>query len=140
MAETLVEKLTKTPEGMRDFQREHLILEVTEAIAEAMEEQDIDRSELARRLGKTRGYITQLLAGTANMTLKTVADVFTAMGRYIRVQHAPIEQLLGKQPSMKFSMTLSKDQVAVNNWPAQPSPPETTQQANRKTNSPLIAA
>ncbi|WLD10858.1 helix-turn-helix transcriptional regulator [Planctellipticum variicoloris] len=38
------------------------------------------RSELADRLGKSKGHITQILDGTANLTLRTVSDVFFALG------------------------------------------------------------
>ena len=81
MAETLTEGLTKTPGGMRLYQQERAIQELTDLVCELMEEQQVDRSELARRLGKTTGYITQLLDGRTNMTVRAMSDVLTALGR-----------------------------------------------------------
>ena len=78
-AETLTEKLTKTAEGMRLYQQERAILEVTELICQLMDEQNVSRAELARRLDRTKGYITQLLDGRANMTVRTISDVFAAL-------------------------------------------------------------
>ena len=88
--ETLTERLTKTAEGMRLYQQERAILEVTELVCEVMEQENINRSELARRLGKTKGYITQLLDGRANMTVRTVSDVFTALDRAVHFQEGPV--------------------------------------------------
>ena len=49
MSETLIERLTKTAEGMRLYQQERAIQELTELACEIMAEQDVSRSELARR-------------------------------------------------------------------------------------------
>lgn len=57
-----------------------------------MEETQITRAELARRLGTSKGYVTQLLDGTANMTLRTVSDVFVALGREFHPGETPIDQ------------------------------------------------
>jgi transcriptional regulator with XRE-family HTH domain len=80
---TFVEEVASTEEGKRAFNQECAILELTELICRIMEQTDVSRAELARRLGKTKGYVTQLLDGRANMTLRTIADVFTALGRTI---------------------------------------------------------
>lgn len=90
MTETLVERLTRTPEGMRLYQQERAIQEITELICEVMEEEPISRSELAKRLGKSKGYITQLLDGRSNMTVRTISDVFTALRRAVHFQEGPL--------------------------------------------------
>jgi antitoxin component HigA of HigAB toxin-antitoxin module len=67
-----------------DFERlvaqESLILEATEEICRILENQDISRSELARRLGKSKAFVTQVLSGERNMTLNTAADLAFALG------------------------------------------------------------
>ncbi len=65
------------------FQQERLLLDVTELMQKALDETGTRRSELAKKLGLTRGRITQLLGGEENLTLRTVADVFTAMGKHL---------------------------------------------------------
>ena len=90
MQGTLIEKLNKDSEEMRLFQQEMLILEVTELISELMEDKKIKKSELAERLGKTKGYITQLLDGRANMTLRTVSEVFYALNSSVNVSSKPL--------------------------------------------------
>ena len=90
MAQTWVEKHTADPERMKAFQQERLILEVTELISRLMEEQSVSKTQLADRLGKTKGYITQLLDGRANMTLRTVSDVLFVLGRTLVVSDVPL--------------------------------------------------
>ncbi len=68
-----------------EFILEELILDVTEQICAAMEGQDISRSELAQRLGVSRAYITKLLNGQGNMTLRTLVAVGHALGVEVNV-------------------------------------------------------
>jgi len=80
---TFVEKIASTEEGKRGLNQERAILELTELICEIMEEENVTRADLARRLGRSKGFVTQLLDGRANMTIRTIADIFTALGRTI---------------------------------------------------------
>ena len=91
MGETLIDKLTATPEGMKLYQQERLILEVTELICELMEGAGVKKSELAERLGRSKGYITQLLDGRANMTLRTISDVLWALDSSLHVSSGPLD-------------------------------------------------
>lgn len=59
--------------------QEQLILEVTEKLIEALGDAGVSRAELARRLGRTPGFVSQVLAGGRNLTLRTVADVAAAL-------------------------------------------------------------
>jgi transcriptional regulator with XRE-family HTH domain len=90
---TLKEKLTQTPEGLRTWHQERTLFDTANVVCELMNETGVSRSELAERLGKSRGYITQLLDGRANMTLRTVSDVFVALGRQFHPAHSPLEPL-----------------------------------------------
>lgn len=92
MAKTLTEKLTQTAEGMRLYQQERAILEVTELICQLMDERDMSRSELAKRLGRTKGYITQLLDGRANLTVRMISDIFTALDCAVHFQETSLGQ------------------------------------------------
>ena len=80
MPATWITELAEDEEGRRLLEQERLILEVTESIANVMEEQGISRDELAKRLGKPPAFVTRLLRGD-NLTLRTLADVFYAMNR-----------------------------------------------------------
>jgi hypothetical protein len=44
-----------------------------------MERRKVGRAELARRIGRSKPYITQLLRAPSNLTLRTLADVAWAL-------------------------------------------------------------
>lgn len=85
-----LDQLLRDPDYLRTYQQEKLILEATEQIAEAMKEAEVSKADLARRLGRTRSYITQILSGSRNMTLRTWADVLTALKKEARVAVVPL--------------------------------------------------
>jgi transcriptional regulator with XRE-family HTH domain len=64
----------------RTYAREDLIYNVTEDLLVQMEQLSVTKLELARRLGKSRSYVTQMLSGARNMTLGSLSDVCFALG------------------------------------------------------------
>lgn len=70
----------------RAFAREELIYNVTEDILLAMENRKVTQQELARRLGKSRSFVSQVLNGTRNMTLGSLSDICFALDLKPRVQ------------------------------------------------------
>ena len=90
MFEDLEEKLHKDPELKKHHQQEKLILDVTELIAKQMEKNKINKTKLAGLLGVGSSHITQLLDGTRNMTLRTIADVFTALDAELVINTASL--------------------------------------------------
>lgn len=117
MMATLTERLTRTPEGMRLFQQERAIQEITEIVCEIMEEQEVSRSALAERLGKTKSYVTQLLDGRANMTVRTISDVFTALDRAVHFQEGPLQATV-RAPSILLTVSPAGEESGVC-WPAE---------------------
>ena len=77
---TLLEKYLEDPEFARLMAQGDLIMEVTETLCELLEKEKISRKELADRLGKSKGFISQLLNGGRNLTLRTVADILHVLG------------------------------------------------------------
>lgn len=69
--------------------QESLILDVTEEICRVLESTKINRQELAKRLGKSKGFVTQVLSGERNMTLRTAADLATALDHRLHVKAVP---------------------------------------------------
>ena len=77
---TLLDKYLEDPEFARLMAQGDLIMEVTETLCELLEKEKISRKELADRLGKSKGFISQLLNGGRNLTLRTVADIIHVLG------------------------------------------------------------
>lgn len=103
MKKTLLERFVEDPKNRRLFLQERSILEVTELIEARLRELGINRSELARKLGKTKGWVTQLLDGEANKTIRTVADVFAVLGFEYHSSTRPIQ--IGKARAVEEKET-----------------------------------
>jgi transcriptional regulator with XRE-family HTH domain len=73
-------KQTQDPSLHRLVRQEEFILEVTEALSRALTESGMTQSKLAEKLGCTRGFVSQVLAGGRNLTLRTVSDIALALG------------------------------------------------------------
>ena len=71
------------------LRQEELILEATELLSTKMAENDISKADLARRLGKTKAFVTQCLSGEQNLTLRTLADLFGAIGYKLQLEATP---------------------------------------------------
>jgi transcriptional regulator with XRE-family HTH domain len=91
MTMSVSERVAKSPERMKHFQAVRLEMEITELLCELMDKQGVSRAELARRLGASPPYITKILRGQTNMTLKTISDCFFALGRSVRVVDRPLD-------------------------------------------------
>jgi len=76
----------------REMAEEGLILDVSQQLFEVMEDEGITKSELASRLDCSKAYITKLLRGPSNMTLRKVAEVFFTLGRVIKLKAVPVEE------------------------------------------------
>ena len=56
------------------------IVRVTKQLEEAMEIAGVNRKSLAKRLNKSKGWVTQLLDGDKNKTIRTIAYAFSVLG------------------------------------------------------------
>ena len=115
---TLTEKLNQTPEDIKLYQRVCAIFEATELICQAMDRMDVNKADLAKRMGKTKGYITQLLNG-ANMTISTLSDVFVALGRSIHFFDCTLSPSDPVPPvlTMPVDMRIEWPQNCASGWP-----------------------
>ena len=75
-----------------DYLYEGVVLELTEQIAAQMKERGISRSDLAERLGTSRAYVTKLLDGHENMTVKTLVRVANALEMKVGMKLVPRER------------------------------------------------
>jgi len=82
----LDQELETNPEALRLFLQEHVILVLTEALYVAIEESGMSRREVAAKVGRSAGYLTRVLRGDINLTLRDAADLFGALGLEISVE------------------------------------------------------
>ncbi len=91
MKKTYAERFLESPVNMRLYQQERAISEITGLIWKALKDDDLSQVALAERLGKTKGFVSQLLEDGANKTIRTVADVFAVLGQELHFEIRPID-------------------------------------------------
>lgn len=72
-------------EDSPDLEAERLILDATEMLIALMEREGVSRTDLADRIGKSKGHVSQLLNGGRNMTLRTLAEVAFALDSRVSI-------------------------------------------------------
>jgi transcriptional regulator with XRE-family HTH domain len=82
------DELSASREGRRLLEQETLVLAATELICELLEKKRLSRAELAKRIGKSKAFVSQILSGRRNMTLRTLAEVAWALDARIEMHPA----------------------------------------------------
>jgi plasmid maintenance system antidote protein VapI len=93
-----------------EFWEEDAIISFTEDVCLAMERAGVSRAELARRLGTSQAYVTKVLRGNANFTIKTMGRLAVALDSELRVHLAPRKShtyWLDRQPVRPRPATVS---------------------------------
>lgn len=94
-----------------DYRLERLLFELAEDICRHMDEQHLTRAELASRLNCSRAYITKVLNGNPNVTLKTLLRIADALGRDVNI-YLP-ERAKISQSTASSAATLSAQHAKV---------------------------
>ena len=81
--------LLQKAEQSDTFQIDNLKVEISEQIYQAMNQQGISNADLARRLGKSRAYVTKLLRGTTNFTLESLVRIGWALSCEVELELLP---------------------------------------------------
>jgi transcriptional regulator with XRE-family HTH domain len=77
------------PKRRRIYERDALAFEASELISRLMEEQQVSKTDLARLVGTSKSHVTQLLSGSRNMTVHTLADLAFALGHKVEIRSLP---------------------------------------------------
>ena len=91
MTKSLIQRITRTTEGMNLYQRERTLLETTDLIHQAMEEHGLTTEELARIVGWSTEGLEKILEGTMPASLQDLTEIFTALGLALHLTTEPIE-------------------------------------------------
>jgi transcriptional regulator with XRE-family HTH domain len=82
---TVYEKYLENENFERIMTQEDFIMEVTENFCKVLNEEHISRSRLAILMRKTKGFISQVLNGGRNLTLRSLADLAFALGYTVSI-------------------------------------------------------
>jgi len=82
---TKFDELMLDPEFRKLYAIEGLIADTAQLICDLLERRKMKRADLARLLNKTPAFVSQLLNGKANMTVRTLAEVVHALGASVKI-------------------------------------------------------
>ena len=88
----LIDRYRKLAEQYKDdpeYILEGLLIDINEQLVGEMERKKITRTQLAKQLNCSNAYITKLLNGTENLTLKKLLEVALALGKEIDIALKP---------------------------------------------------
>ena len=88
MRSWLEEKLEQY-EGHPDLVTHQILLDITEQVASQMLAQGVKKRDLAERLGVSRSYVTRVLEGTPNLTVRSLVRVSLALDCDLRIELRP---------------------------------------------------
>ncbi len=69
-----LDSILSDPATRRRYAQNSLIVDTAVALNKALEAADVNQRELAQRLGRSEGFVSQVLSGGGNLTLRTLAD------------------------------------------------------------------
>jgi transcriptional regulator with XRE-family HTH domain len=83
---TKFDELMLDPEFRKHYAIEGFIGDTAELIWQLLVRRKMKQADLARLLNKTPAFVSQLLNGKANMTIRTLAEVVYALGATVKIE------------------------------------------------------
>ena len=123
---TKFDELMRNPEFEKLFAAEELIANAAQLITDLLELRGWKQIDLAERLGKTPAYVSQLMSGRTNMTIRTLAEIMHALdadakidfvdkkarnkmaGEWRKADTSPFELPMQTVPNTRFSFESHK--------------------------------
>ena len=95
-------ELLKTPE----YWTTHIQLDLYAHIKKYMKDNGLNRTQLAQKLGVTKGYITQVLSGNFNHRLSKLVELSLAIGLVPKIQFIPENEF---SPNTKLKIPIHQE-------------------------------
>ncbi|MDZ4802175.1 MAG: hypothetical protein SGI92_28795 [Bryobacteraceae bacterium] len=116
---TLLEDFVSDPVRRLTYEREALAIDAMEIISDLMEREQVTKVELAGRLKKSKAHVTQVLSGSRNMTLHTLAEVLFALGYKAELRSSPLVEArqIGKAPFAPRNIKVFRSNTSDRNRP-----------------------
>jgi transcriptional regulator with XRE-family HTH domain len=90
----------------RGYWMAQIQLDLFFCVEEYMKKNGLNRSQLAEKLGVTKGYISQVLNGEFNHRIATFVDLALAIGKVPKVEFEDLEELVANE----------REGYSVNKW------------------------
>ena len=85
MTKTSFKKFFERARERSAYWTEVAILDFTAAIWRAMKDKDVSKAELARRLNSSPAYVSKVLGGQANFTIKSMVALAHALNMRVKI-------------------------------------------------------
>lgn len=107
--QTIFEKKLRKISRTTSFKTRKLVMDVNELIVSDLVAKEMRRSQLAAAIGRDKSFVSRMLNGSPNTTLKTLVMVADALGKDVSIQFVP-----QAMPAMKpvRETVMSMDQPA----------------------------
>ncbi|MCH7970366.1 MAG: helix-turn-helix domain-containing protein [Chloroflexi bacterium] len=93
-----------------EFLAELLALQVTNQITLIMDKQELSLREMADRVGVSSAYLSRVLSGNPNMTVKTIAKFAVALGLHAAIRFEELVRAVDTRFDYKSS---SKQEISI---------------------------
>jgi len=107
------EELLKSPE----YWFEEAQNELYRQVISFMEKEGLNQTQLAERLGVSKGYISQILKGEFNYTLKKLIEISMAIGKVPKIEYQSIADVVKEDTQSHY---LPYAHQAENTYAAEP--------------------
>lgn len=105
------EELLRSPE----YWFENAQNELYRQVVEYKEKKGINQTELAEELSVTKGYVSQILKGEFNYTLKKLIEISLAVGKIPQIEYKTVADVMAVDKRTRYINAKSHDQDDFNN-------------------------
>ena len=102
---TLHDELLTDPVYRRAYAIESAMADAAETVARAMADKNMKKADLARELGRSRAWVTQLLNGSQNATIRTLAEVLYELNAKLVIEAIPFASVQVDKPMPTTSLS-----------------------------------
>ena len=80
--------------------------DIFRALVSYMEEKGLNQTQLSEELGVSKGYVSQILNGNFNFTLKKMIELSLSIGRIPDLKLEPMDSFIGKERKQRVTPNL----------------------------------
>lgn len=105
------EELLKSPDYWFEAAQNDLFAEVKQYL----DKENITQTELAERLNVSKGYISQIMNGNANFTMKKLIEFFILIGKVPQIKYVDLEKVIQADKNKRGNLQSNlEDKVLYN--------------------------
>lgn len=88
--------------------------ELYRRVIEFMEKEGLNQTQLAQKLGVSKGYISQVLKGEFNYTLKKLIELSIAIGKAPHIEYKAIQEILKEDKQSHYIHFSAETSIEMN--------------------------